>query len=295
MRSRRSLLTVAVIVFTMAASSLTAAAATATPAYTRYVALGDSYTSGPFIPWPKLFPLGCGKSTNNYPSLLARQLKVKSFTDISCGGADTSHMTEPQSVFLGTNPPQFSALRADTDLVTLGIGGNDYGVFASLVDTCSRLRESDPTGAPCQAHFTVNGVDTVKAKVPDIQRNITGVLRGIHARSPQAEVLAIGYPRIGPPSGTCPDILPFADGDYAWMNSVEEALNGAVAGAAETDGSASFVDMYPASLGHDACAPDGAAWIQGKDTDLFAAAAYHPRRAGMAGVASVTYRHLTAG
>ncbi len=272
-------------------TSATAATA-AERSYRNYVALGDSYTSGPFIPLPRLDPLGCARSTSNYPAFLAAALRVRSYTDVSCGSADTTHMTQPQSVLLGWNRPQFSALRADTDLVTLGIGGNDYAVFGTLVGTCPALRAGDPTGNPCQEQFTVGGVDTIKAKIADTGKNVEKVLAGIHARSPKADVLVIGYPRIAPESGYCPTILPFADGDYAWLASVEKALNSAIEKAVADDGNSSFVDTYGPSAGHDACAPHGAAWINGQHNNLLAAAAYHPYRTGMAGVAGVIYREL---
>ncbi|WP_020666306.1 SGNH/GDSL hydrolase family protein [Amycolatopsis nigrescens] len=290
MRTRRFLLTTVLAALAMIASSLTAAAATRS--FQRYVALGDSYTAGPLIPLPRLDPLGCGRSTANYPALLAQALHVRSYTDASCSGADTTHMTTAQDVLLGRNRPQFDALRTDTDLVTLGIGGNDYGVFGAAIGTCPGLRASDPTGNPCERHFTVDGVDTLKAAIARIQPNVTEVLKGIHQRSPGAKVLVIGYPRIAPARGYCPDVLPFANGDYAWLNSVEVALNHALAKAAAEDGDASYVDTFGPSLGHDACAPRGVAWINGKDLDLLAAADYHPFRTGMAGVAAVTLSTL---
>ncbi|MDT8914549.1 SGNH/GDSL hydrolase family protein [Amycolatopsis sp. PS_44_ISF1] len=292
MRTTRLLSTAFAVVALLAASATAAAAATHPARYRHYVALGDSYTAGPLIPLPRLDPLGCLRSTANYPAVLAARLHVGTYTDVSCSGADTSDMTHAQNVPLGVNPAQLSALRPGTDLVTLGIGGNDSGVFGSLVGTCPSLRASDPTGNPCQQHFTTNGVDTVKAALATTQRNVQSVLAGIHARSPHAKVLAVGYPRIAPESGYCPDILPFADGDYAWLSSVEEALNAAISNAVAADGHSSYVDTFGPSSGHDACAPDGAAWINGKDTLPLAAAAYHPLARGMAGVATVIARHL---
>ncbi|MEV4310776.1 SGNH/GDSL hydrolase family protein [Actinocrispum sp. NPDC049592] len=263
------------------------AVATAAPQYERYVALGDSYTSGPGIPWPRLDRLTCYTSTNNYPALLADNLGLPSYTDGSCGGADTTNMTQPQTppIPIGQHPPQFSFLRADTDLVTIGIGGNDFGVFGQLTGTCPGLRSSDPTGSPCKNQFVVNGVDTMKEKVAMTGGRVREVLAGVHQRSPQAKVVLVGYPRIAPPSGTCPNVLPFADGDLPWLDEVEQALNAALQGAAAADGNTTFVDMYPASLGHDACAGRNA-WIQGKDTNLFAAVAYHPFKSGMVGMAN---------
>ena len=285
----RRLLTAAVVVVTSLVCLGTGAAAAATPTYSRYVALGDSYTSGPFIPVQRLDPLGCGRSTANYPSVVSNSLHVGEFTDVSCAGADTTNMTRPQSVpFNGTNQPQLGALRIDTDLVTLGIGGNDYGVFGSLTSTCPGLRASDPTGNPCEQHF--NG--SVTSAIDNIGPRVEAVLAAIHERSPNARVLVIGYPRIVPDRGYCADVLPFADGDYAWLNSVEEKLNLTLSDAADADGKAEYVDTFGPSRGHDACARGGSAWINGKNENIFEAAAYHPLKAGMAGVAAVVLKHL---
>lgn len=267
----------------------TAAAASADARFHHYVALGDSYTSGPFIPTQRLDPLGCGRSTANYPSVLADKLDVAKFTDVSCAGADTTNMTRPQGVpFNGTNPPQLGALRVDTDLVTLGIGGNDYGVFGSLTSTCPGLRASDPTGSPCEEHFG----DAITKAIDNTGPRVEAVLAAIHERSPKARVLVIGYPRIAPDRGYCPDVLPFADGDYAWLNGVEEKLNQTLSDAADADGDAEYVDTFGPSRGHDACARGGSAWINGKDQNVFEAAAYHPLKAGMAGVAAVVLSRL---
>lgn len=289
----RRVLTAAVVVVTSLITLGVGAASAAGPAYSRYVALGDSYTSGPFIPLMRLDPLGCARSTNNYPALLAATLHVSSYTDVSCGGADTTNMTGSQSVPLGSNPPQFNALRANTDLVTVGIGGNDDGVFGNVIDTCPDLRASDPHGAPCKAHFTVDGQDTLLASIAATQGKVTTVLQGVHQRSPQAKVLVIGYPRIAPPTGTCPDVLPFADGDYPYLDSIEHALNAALSNAAAAAG-ATYVDTYGPSLGHDACAGKNA-WVNGQTFNLFAAYPYHPLKAGMVGEAAVIAGVLGAG
>ncbi|TNC24375.1 SGNH/GDSL hydrolase family protein [Amycolatopsis alkalitolerans] len=288
MRARRGLIIAVVAVCTLLVSGFSASAGERW--YERYVALGDSYTAGPLIPLQRLDPVGCFRSTSNYPAQLALRLLPKSYVDVSCSGADTTDMTSAQAVPLGSNPPQLDALRHNTDLVTIGIGGNDYGVFGTLTGTCPGLRDSDPTGNPCQRHFTVDGVDVIKQQLTRTQANITAVLAEIHERAPKAKVLAIGYPRIAPPTGTCPDILPFADGDYAWLNSVEEALNGAIAGAAAADGDTSYVDTFTPSLGHDACAGHDA-WINGKDVKL-TAAPYHPNLAGETGLARIVYAEL---
>jgi len=279
------------LVGSMTVTSTAPAVASETAAIGKYVALGDSYTSAPLVPLPELLSLGCVRSGSNYPKQLAALLRVSSFTDVSCSGADTTDMTQPQSTALGTFPPQFNALTPDTDLVTLGIGGNDFGVFGDIIATCPGLRAADPTGSPCKTHFTVNGVDTLAAKITQTQGRIAEVVKGIKLRSPLATVVLVGYPKIAPETGVCPAVLPFADGDYAYLYSVEQKLNLAVENAAKAGG-AKYVDTFGPSTGHDACAADGQAWIQGKDLNLLRAASYHPRYEGQAGVASLTFKKI---
>jgi lysophospholipase L1-like esterase len=279
----------AVVLLTLGAlltSGLSAAADTGH--YAKYVALGDSYTAGPLIPLQRLDPLGCARSTQNYPSQLAAKLHV-TLDDVSCSGADTANMTQPQVVPLGINPPQLNALDPDTDLVTVSIGGNDDNVFGNLVGTCPTLRAEDPTGNPCQRHYTSDGVDLIKAELVQTQQHISAVLAEIHHRSPIARVMVIGIPRIVPPTGTCPSVAPFADGDYPWIDSVERSLNAAMSNAA-AETSASYVDTYGPSLGHDICAGANA-WINGQYLKLDAAP-YHPNLAGMTGEANIIARAM---
>ncbi|MCK2240855.1 MULTISPECIES: SGNH/GDSL hydrolase family protein [unclassified Crossiella] len=273
----------------VAAAALFASGAEAAVRQVRhYVALGDSFTSGPLIPLPRLNPLGCARSTENYPSLLNRRIRPARFTDISCGAADTTNMTQPQSVPLGRNPAQFSALTKDTDLVSVSIGGNDFSVFGETISTCASLRASDPGGAPCAKKFG----DELSKRIGQTEGRVVAVLRGIRERAPKARVLVVGYPRIAPPSGTCPNTLPFATGDYPFLDGVEQQLNAALRRAAGATGD-TYVDTYGPSLGHDACQRRGVAWVNGQHTDLLAAASYHPFRTGMVGMADAVQRALT--
>lgn len=296
-RSNKALLGAAITLVASVAVVAPAAAASAIPQYRHYVALGDSFTAGPLIPWQHLS--WCFRSNNNYPAWLATDLGIYDtpggFTDASCSSADTTNMTQAQPVptadlHFATAEPQFDALTLDTDLVTIGIGGNDYSVFGSLIATCPTVRDSDPTGAPCQKHFTIDGTDTLKAATVHTGRNVENVIKGVRERSPAAKIVVVGYPRLVPPSGYCPDVIPFADGDYAWADSVERSLNSALAGAARRQ-RVTYVDTYGPSLGHDACA-GSAAWVLGQNTNLLAGAAYHPNAAGMRAEASLVLKAL---
>ena len=131
-----------------------------------YVALGDSYTSAPLIPNQHGDPIDCGRSDHNYPSLVAQAFKVATFVDVSCGSAETKHMTEPQTDLPagGTNPPQFNGLRADATLVTVGIGGNDAGLVG-VAEKCAQLGAHRPDGHACRDYYAPGGNDTVDAKI----------------------------------------------------------------------------------------------------------------------------------
>ena len=246
------------------------------PVTGRYVALGDSYSAGPLIPTTDLAG-GCARSDHNYPTLVADAVNAKTFVDVTCSGADTRDLTRVQRTFGDARiPPQLRAVTADTDLVTLGIGGNDLGLFSTLVRTCTRLRASDPQGSPCARQLTARGPD-LDAAVTTISRRVAASLLAIRAKAPRAKVLLVGYLRLAPDRGTCVG-LPLAAGDYAEGRRISRALDAALKTAARRTGT-TFVDMYAASRGHDICSRDP--WVNGSVNDRQKALAYHPFASGM--------------
>ncbi|WP_141015048.1 SGNH/GDSL hydrolase family protein [Nocardioides sambongensis] len=261
-----------------------------------YVALGDSYSAGPLVPALQLGDLGCIRSTNNYPAFLADYFDVASFTDVTCSGAETDDLDrQRQSTIIPGPAParQVGALSRATDLVTVGIGGNDYSLFGSMIDVCGEVAKARPNGAPCKAHFTNRkGVDTKLRDAKRIQRDVARSLRAVRRNAPNAEVYVVGYPRLLPERGSC-DAVGFAKGDYAWGNRVERRLNLSLRNAAKATG-ARYVDLYPASRGHDACAKQEA-WINGKTLNPLRAANFHPYLRGMRGAAQAIYHQLTGG
>jgi lysophospholipase L1-like esterase len=252
-----------------------------------YVALGDSYTSGPAIPTQLSpvteppAPVACLRSSENYPSLTARALGLD-LVDASCGGATTGDMDRWQGAGI---PPQLDALRATTSLVTLGIGGNDLG-FAAIAANCAAYTPWGPTrvGWSCRTHYTVDGVDQLATAAREVETRVAHVLRQIRQRSPRASVFVVGYPDIVPPAGSgCWPRLPFTDGDVGFLRGTEAELNSALATAA-TDSGDHYVDTATPSAGHSACASRAARWVE---PVLPSPGSYplHPDAAGMAGMA----------
>jgi lysophospholipase L1-like esterase len=246
----------------------------------RYVALGDSFTAAPLVPQTEL-ETGCFRSDGNYPSLLADALGLR-LTDVSCAGASTRHLVRRQStVREATAPPQLRVLDDRTDLVTLGIGGNDFGLFSGLVQACLQLRSSDPTGAPCA---TSSLGERLVSRIPSIGRNVERALERIERRAPNARVILVGYPRIAPADGACPRELPFADGDVTFGDRVLRELDAALRGAADAAG-VEYLDLYTASAGHDVCSPRP--WVNGRQTQPGVALAFHPLADGARATATL--------
>ncbi|WP_019546452.1 SGNH/GDSL hydrolase family protein [Streptomyces sulphureus] len=277
----------------LAALGLLGAAGTA-PAHAEsapevYVALGDSMASGPLIP-DITGLLACGRSTHNYGHELAKTLGVDEYRDVTCSGAKSQHMTEPQKLSLagvpaGEVPPQLDAVRADTTLVTLTVGGNDAGLVGVAQD-CVQL---DPRGARCQDEYTEDGVDTVAQRIEEFGPKLGAVLDGIAERAPQARVVVTAYGDYVKPGG-CYPAVPVLPSDADWLQGGVNHLNEVIGEQSAAHG-ARYVDLFTPSRGHDACAAPKEKWVEGfVPTDL--AAPLHPNRRGEGNYARIINEQL---
>lgn len=254
---------------TTTAASTTLAAAKHQRTPVRYVALGDSYTAAPFVPVTDPAN-GCYRSLSNYPRQVALALNASSFTDVSCSGATTDHARNAQ--YPGAVGPQLDAVRPDTTLVTIGLGGNDEGLFSDLITTCMTLAVFDPAGQPCTQYFTSLGQHSPQQILRRTTARVASTVQAVRQRAPQAKVLVVGYPMLVPRTGTCEN-LPIADGDYQYVRTTNEALSRALMVGARRAG-ARYIDVARASRGHDLCASQP--WVNGALTDPLRAQAFHP-------------------
>lgn len=256
----------------------------AQPDVTEYVALGDSYTAAPLVPSTDLAD-GCFRSDGNYPSLVADRLQVERFVDVSCSAADTDDVTGPQATAGGRGrvPPQLRAVGRATDLVTVGIGANDEGFFAGLATRCASRQDA--------AQCTDNFLQQSRAVLTRTRDRVTTVLTQVQEEAPRATVVLVGYPRLIAPGEPCPQV-PVPSSRLDALAATEVRLNRALrAAAAAAD--ATYVDMHPASRGHEICSSDP--WINGQRTDDQAALAFHPFASGQAAVAERVLEELGEG
>ena len=273
-RLRRTLCAMALV------AALTALGATPSlaGASSAYVSLGDSYVSGPFILPPALgAPLECLQSARNYPHLAASALGL-SLTDVSCSGATTENLTTTAQY--SDQPPQFDALSSFTQVVSVGIGGNDKGLFLNTLIVCGAEDLVFPFGTPCKATYGHKLAEEIAEDAPVIG----AALAKIHAISPSAKVFVVGYPDILPQSGNCWPTVPLTTGDTAYLNGVEKELNAMLASESASN-NATYVDTYTPSIGHDACKSLSVRYVEPvlPESDAFSV---HPNEKGMAADAS---------
>jgi hypothetical protein len=165
----------------------------------------------------------------------------------------------------------------DTDLVTLGMGGNDFGIYDSLIRCQKGPAHSCPVGRlRTDARKVAGHVELAVRRIVDV--------------APDADVYVVGYPDILPTEGTCgavgasPEVL-------APVTEVAGLLNDSLRKGAEAAG-ASYVDMEAVSEGHDVCAK-GRAWVNGPRFRAGVAAPFHPKINGMRAVAAEVFRTIT--
>ncbi|WP_313409198.1 SGNH/GDSL hydrolase family protein [Aeromicrobium sp.] len=268
-RSLASLAGVALTAGLVSATSATGAAAAPTPGGEHYVALGDSFVSGPGIPVQRPEDPTCARSTRNFVSVVAETIDAASFTDASCSAATTADWWASQSPGV---EPQLDALKPDTTLVTLGtMGGNDVGLVG-LATTC--LMQGCSTLPPEPFH------EKIDALVPIYRK----VIEDVRERSPHAKIVAVGYGTYVPLE-TCPALVNAKDADLVYLQGMIDRLSDTIKGVA-ADEDVAFVEMRDIAgwRDHTACADPADQWVRGLN-GYGDGITLHPSTAGMAQMA----------
>jgi lysophospholipase L1-like esterase len=251
------------------------------PTYHHYVAMGDSFTAAPYVPLNDV-AYGCNRSSNNYPHLVARALHIEDLKDRSCTGAQTVDLygrrqptADGQSV-----APQFTALSARTDLVTVGIGANNGRLYARMATVCRKMRKICPL---------YDERDSLAAIVDRLRPELISTLEQVKELAPSARILLISYPKLLPSRGDCPRLPRFRPQDRATFRAMNLRLRYEMRDSAQEAG-VEFVDFYEASIGHDVCARHP--WVQGRVGSSHRGAALHPLPAGQAALARLVEHTL---
>jgi len=222
-----------------------------------YVAIGDSFTAAPKT-GPQVEDDGCSQTRVNYPHLIAKATDVD-LIDNSCSGADTSHLTQAKR--FTQRGPQLDDIDTGTDLVTFRLGANDGKLIGKIIICAYRAaagKWEDET-QPCTDADDALGDAAAEPQLAAMAANVERGLRQVRDRAPDARIIVPGYPQFVPPDGGC-DVFPVPEGDQAWAEGIIDGLNTALRDAAESvDGT--YIDVYSASVGHDACSDEP--WVAG--------------------------------
>ena len=243
-----------------------------------YVALGDSYSSAPLN--PDVADEQCLRSTRNYASRLARALSVQ-LTDATCAGAQTADVRAAQDLPEGRGggsvPPQIDAVGRQTELVTIGLGGNDGGLFTAIVrgclaagsDSAGCVRALERSGE--RSDFRRTG-EAIAAVVEDVRRRAADGVA----------IVLVDYPRIVDSARPCPPLPGVEQESLAAVANAQRQLNRTLAQAA-ADSGAVFLDLEETSQTHDLCSADP--WVNDGVTKPGIAARWHPLPQEQAAVA----------
>jgi lysophospholipase L1-like esterase len=161
---------------------VTPAQASAAQAAAHIVALGDSYGAGTgagdYEPGTEDT---CWRSAHSVAEEVVGQLTAEGFPvdfdNVACAGATIDDLRRPYHGVV-----QLNALRRDTLLVFLTIGGNDIG-FGDVVSQCLAPNASCTNGA----------IEGARSKLLGMGKNLHKLLKQIKARSPQAKIVLLGY------------------------------------------------------------------------------------------------------
>lgn len=240
---------------------LAAGAIFTSPAWAvRYVALGDSYSSGTGT--RTYYNTSCQRSVYAYPYLLRNAHPSWTFVHAACSGAKTGDILNTQA----------SSLNSSTNWVSYTIGGNDAG-FSSVITECAKPGWlSNCNGRIGTAQNYIN--NTLPGRL-DLVNN------SIKSRSPSANVVVLDYPRLF--NGTdCNGGTWFSGSEMSRLNTTANMLRDKLSQAASRAGSNFlFRSVIPPFVGHAVCDGGGGSsteWINGLSNPI--GESYHPKKTG---------------
>jgi lysophospholipase L1-like esterase len=291
----------------VAISALGACTTSALGAPIKYVALGDSYSSGeglgPYYPDSDAPGNTCHRSEAGWPLLLGNAFGYRTYT-FACSGATTDNVIGTGRY--GGLDHGAQVLRpdlVDANLVTISIGGNDVN-FAGVLKHCFYV-SCDKDGTPAK---------TEKAITRRLPARLDAAFAAIRAHAPKsATVVVVGYPAVFPTSyfrqKFCFHSSVYSAGEDTFLNRDARSLDGVEGDAARRAG---FFYVSPLRLfrGHAYCDKHGGqdalpgagplgplpggAWINGTVAGgPGGPGAFHPRHAGARALAELVASGLS--
>jgi lysophospholipase L1-like esterase len=221
----------------------------------RYVALGDSYSSGTGT--RTYFDSNCQRSVYAYPSLVDVQRPNTDLVFAACSGAKTSNVLADQ----------VSSVTSTTRWVTITIGGNDAG-FSSVITECAQ---------PWWSSNCNGAIDTAQSYIRNtLPGKLDQVYNAIKSRAPTATVIVLSYPRLFM-GVDCNAGTFFSSDEMTRLNQTADLLRDTTRTRTTAAGATfRFKDAIPPFVGHAVCS--STEWINGLSNPI--GESYHPNRTG---------------
>lgn len=285
-----------------------------------YVALGDSYSSGegagdyvdntnsddatkqwfndlPIDLWPGDPHVNiCRRSANAYSGYVyANGDFAGNYVFGACSGAITTDYYEDNHGGNEGEGPQRDHITENTSLITLSMGGNDFG-FGNVMAEC--VKRGLGLGAACGPDATAETQAAIDAKI----EKLIQMYRDLEADAPDgARILVVGYPRLFPEDPTGPT-WGIAQRDQGWLNEMGAYVNDAIRTAiAESGTRIEFVDVTDALAGHESGTSDpwlhdltfgvdGGNWLVPVSNN-----SYHPTAEGQQAIGAIVHDAVVNG
>jgi hypothetical protein len=284
------------------------------------VAMGDSFSSGegvlPYLAGTDVTSDVCHRSAGAYPELLESNtnLNLNMTGFVACAGATTDNI-------LGNNVPngelpQALAVRGQTDVITMSIGGNNVR-FADSFRSCTI--KNAPTADQTSAGLTQDQVDqadcaqalSTSASLINstLSTSLTNLYNSVESLAPNAKLLIVGYPQLFPEyssiSGSCtwgsafvppingagtPSGRAVSSTEVSTIRSLTTQMNSLLQTAATNTNNSNIMFVNPTTVfaSHELCT--SSPWFNGvmlNADPVYIAGSYHPNAAGQAAYASV--------
>ncbi len=248
-----------------------------------YVALGSSFGAGPGVATRATdSPTMCIRSNDNYAHILAH-MRGLNLTDAMCSGAVTKDVLVGGQYF---QPAQLDAVKRNTKLVTVTIGGNDVSylgnIFAwSYANAPSAMPAFWRLAGTCNAKSSAQ----VERAFSHLEQNMDDIAAGVHKRAPQARLVFVDYTTVLPDSGTCKQV-PLTDAQMHTGRDIAQRLS-AITQKVAQETHADLVLGSRLTHGHDVCSADP--WVFGfqfpSNPMAYGPLAYHPKEQAMQAIA----------
>lgn len=258
--------------------------------YSKMVALGSSFASGPGI--EPLEHKGAMRSARNYPHVVAEALGT-TLVDATVAGATTATILHTrQRLGRHTFPPQVEAVPDDADLVTLTIGGNDLGYLSGVIKVALLQRLlRHPMTRPIARRLGAERqhAEVTPERAQETCDQVAKVIEAVRQRAPRARVFVVDYLPIFTEQSAPGAAVPFSSADITHFRGVAGVLSDLLREAATRSG-ADFLPACRYDQGHGTGTADP--WVFGWQPVRKLASSFHPTPAGMQAVADALVREL---